>query len=272
MIGAQAPYILSYDGSFVGFLCAAAETINIVSKGLPAPAIKGPASPGELFDESLTVRSDRERARRLWRRIARRAGQEASQEAGQDGLHHCLEAFCSDHAGKEDAIAHLLRRLSREGKSALCDLNDPAVCLVEKASLRTRNQAHLVTGLLRFSELADGSWYALIAPDCEVLPLIARHFAARFSSMAFTIYDKRHAEAMFHRPGEGWAIATGVKPDGDGVFPLSERERAVREGWAEYFSSVAIAQRKNPRLQASHMPKKYWPLLPEMGAEGLKGI
>lgn len=259
MKSALPPFILGYDGSFAGFLCAAAETINITGSGSPAPSIRGPASAGELFDETIDLRSDRERALRLWRRLARRAGGEA--------LRSCLEAFCSDYQGKEDAIAYAMGRLSREGASALCDLNDPMIGLVEKAALRARNQAHLIAGILRFSELADGSWYALIEPDCDILPLTAEHFSARYADMRFAIYDNKHHTALLHSPGDRWTIANGVTPNNDGIFPLSERELSIRAGWAEYFESVAIAQRRNPRLQASHMPKKYWRFLPETKAK-----
>ena len=253
MAGALPPFVLGYDGSFVGFLCAAAEAINTARTGLPAPTIRGFTSPGELFDDSIRVRSDKERAKRLWCRLAHRAGQEA--------LHHCLEALCSDHEGKENAIAYAMGRMSLEGKSALCDLDDLRMSIVDKAATRARNQAHLITGLLRFSELADGSWYALIAPECDILPLIARHFASRFSAMVFTIYDKKHGTAIFHNPGQGYAIATDLILDSGGNIPLSERERLIRDEWTEYFESVAIAPRKNLRLQANHMPKKYWPFI-----------
>ena len=252
---AMPSFILGYDGSFTGFLCAAAEAMNAARSGSPPPSIRSPAAPGELFDESIRIRSDRERAVRLWRRFTRLAGKNA--------MRSCLEAFCSDYPGKEDAIAYALGRMSREGAGALCDLDNPSIGLVEKAALRARNQAHLISGLLRFSELAGGSWYAVIAPDCDVLPLVAEHFSVRYSGMAFAIHDEGHRTALLHRPGARWAIVYDVSLDKEGMFPLSEREISVREGWAEYFDSVAIAQRRNPRLQASHMPKKYWPFLPE---------
>ena len=47
---------------------------------------------------------------------------------------------------------------------------------------------------------------------------------------------------------------------------FSPRELELREGWRGYFASVSIAQRENRKLQASHMPKKYWRFLPEMAA------
>ena len=44
----------------------------------------------------------------------------------------------------------------------------------------------------------------------------------------------------------------------------SEQEAELRKAWTRYFDSVAIAERANPKLQANHMPKKYWADLPEL--------
>lgn len=272
--------VLVHDGTFTGFLCAAAEAINMERAGHPLPPLRAPGDETKLFDEPLVVQRDELRARRLWERLSRKAGASA--------LLTCLGAFCSDVKGKDDAICRVLARIAREGKSALDDLSHPDVCLVEKASIRTGAQAHLVTGLIRFSELADGSWYAVIEPECNVLPLIAGHFAARFPTMCFVIHDSRRKIAMLHQPGSPYRLVRGFFADsgsttdgaagsgsaagdlarGDGP-PLSAAEILLREAWARYFSSITIAERKNPRLQAGRMPKKYWKNLPEMGANGI---
>jgi len=256
--------VLSYDGGFPGFLCAAAEAINMSRAGYPFPSIRVAARGEELFDETFAVRRDKARAIALWRRLSRVAGETA--------MRACHEAFCSDFPAREDAIARALTRISHEGRGALDDLGDPDICLVGKAALRAKAQAHLVTGLIRFAELSDGSWFAAIEPDCDVLPLIGDHFAARFADMIFAIYDKKRGTAIVHKPGVPWDIVDGfsVAPGNEGKSnkapepPLSERELSIRAGWMKYFDSVSIAQRKNGRLQLGHMPKKYWPLLPEM--------
>jgi probable DNA metabolism protein len=253
--------VLSYDGSFPGFLCAAAEAINAGRSGSPFPVIRGPASCAELFDETVAVHCDEARAEKLCARLSRAAGKEA--------LGMCFEAFCSDFSGKEGPIARTIARMTSEGAAVLDDLADPDVGFVADASRRSAAQAHKISGLLRFSELSDGSWYAPIEPDCDVLPLIVEHCSERFADMTFAIHDRKRGAAILHKPGQPWAIVEGFSlteaadADAEERMPLSESERIIRSGWSLYFDTIAITPRKNPRLQMSHMPKKYWRFLPE---------
>ena len=74
--------------------------------------------------------------------------------------------------------------------------------------------------------------------------------------------------AILHEPGEPWKIARGFSVREEAQDrespPVTEEEMQIREGWRRYFHSIAIGPRRNPRLQAGHMPKKYWEYLPEM--------
>jgi len=261
-------FVLIHDGSFSGFLCAVAEAINASRSGSPVPHLRGMGEDESLFDEPIVVPRDERRARRLWERLVKKAGAEA--------FRTCLEAFCSDFADMEDPICHAFLRISREGKNALDDLTDPDLCLVEKAAVRARAQAHLLTGLIRFSELADGSWFASIQPDCDILPLIGDQFSSRYSSMRFIIHDRKRMTAIVHVPGEPWKITRGFSLENidgnDARLPLSKREEFLREAWAKYFTAIAIDGRKNSRLQAARMPKKYWASLPEMQIDSVNGI
>ncbi len=248
---------LAYDGSFPGFLCALAEALNLARSGAPVPPIRAREGEAGLFDESVAVRRDDARAAGLWRRLSRRLGEER--------LRACLEAFCSDFDGKETALAAVVARAISAGPAVFDDLNDPAALLVAKAARRAGAQAQLISGLVRFAELADGSWYAPIEPDCDLLPLVAEHFAARYADMAFAIHDRKRGTALVHQPGAAWAIVEGFElAGGEGGTAFSPRELELREGWRGYFTSVSIAQRENRRLQASRMPKKYWRFLPQM--------
>lgn len=258
---------LRHDGSWQGFLCAVAEGFNLARLQGSLPGIAGPEEHAGLFDETRHVATEPERAEALLGRMRRKAG--------SDALDSCFQAFCADTPGREDALARILLRLHREGKQVLDDLGDADANLVFRAARRAGAQAHLVTGLVRFAELSDGSWYAPIEPDCDVLPLVANHFSSRFADMNFVIHDRRRGTALLHRPAAGndkktwiivagFALADGGTPGSAGALPLSESEKSARSGWARYFDAVAIAERRNPKLQKSHMPMKYWRFLPEM--------
>jgi probable DNA metabolism protein len=253
---------LVYDGSFPGFLCALAEALNLARSGASVPPIRAREREAGLFDEAVEARRDDARAEALWRRLEQRFGEERTR--------NCLEAFCSDFEGRETALAAVIARAVSAGPAVLDDLNDPEVLLVAKAARRAGAQAHLISGLVRFAELADGSWYAPIEPDCDVLPLLAEHFAARYADMAFAIHDRRRGKALVHKPGTACAIVEGFGLAGGEAGPaLSPRELELREGWRGYFTSISIAQRENRKLQSSHMPKKYWRFLPEMMEGGV---
>ncbi|MHB9004903.1 MAG: TIGR03915 family putative DNA repair protein, partial [Coriobacteriia bacterium] len=235
--GSEALFAIGYDGSFEGYLCAVAEALNASRAGSPLPNIRCPAARADLFDETIAIPTNAARARRLWERLARKAGEQA--------LLTCMEAFCSDFAAKEDPIARTLVRISREGARALKDLVEPDICFVEKAAFRAKAQAHLLAGLIRFSELKDGSWFAPIEADCDVLPLIGDHFAARYADMSFAIHDRKRGKALLHSPGNPWRIIAGFalisEKNGEAIdwngtaneadLPYSEHEHAIRSGW-----------------------------------------
>jgi len=249
--------VFVHDGSAPGFLCAAAELLNarLSGGGTAEFAVRGPAAPAGLFEERVAVPRDDGRARRLWERLRAKVGSEA---AGT-----LLEAFLSDLPGADGAAAAMAVRLWREGTRALDDLAEPNAGLLEKASKRACGEAHRFLGLVRFAELSGGAWYARIDPDCDVLPLIAAHFAARFPLMRWIIHDGRRGKAILHECGPAWAPVEGFELSPGGL-PYSEDEIRLRGAWRRYFDAVAIEGRANPRLQASFMPKKHWKNLPEM--------
>ena len=135
-----------------------------------------------------------------------------------------------------------------------------------------------MTGLVRFRELRDKSLFASIDTDCDVLALIGDHFASRFPALRWAIRDERRDRAIVHEPGAAWQIGSrlavecakgGATRQGAAAgLPLAPGEEGIEECWLRYFESIAIEGRKNPRLQTSFMPKKYWKNLPETGFSG----
>ncbi|MFH2114642.1 MAG: TIGR03915 family putative DNA repair protein [Spirochaetota bacterium] len=222
------------------------------------PVIRSIAAGTELFEEPDLVKTDSERADATWARLAKRLG--------PDFMYTILAAFCSDIAGADSAAASVAMRGWKEGSRILDDLGEPDSCAVEKAAARTRAEAHLMLGAVRFAQLADGSWYARIEPYCDILMHIAGHFSARYPLMRWAIHDTRRAKAVIHEPGKGWSMADGfVLNDNDDQESLfSADEARVREVWRRYFGAVTIQSRLNPKLQSAHIPKKYWQNLPEM--------
>jgi probable DNA metabolism protein len=258
----EAQATVAYDGSFPGFLCACAEALN-AREPIPRP-VRESETP-TLFEIRTTVKRDDQRAAALWVRLSRRIADEPRRRL--------LEAFLSDVPGIDAAIAATMRRMWRAGDCRSLDLSDPDALMVEKAAYRAREEGHKVCGLVRFSELSDGSWYAPIEPCCDILGLIGDHFARRFAPMRFAIHDTCRRTAIMHEPGRLWNVIDGFNlelpdPGMDGHATLDAhlavREREIRAMWRLYFETIAIQPRKNARLQRSKVPQRYWSRLTEL--------
>jgi probable DNA metabolism protein len=115
-------------------------------------------------------------------------------------------------------------------------------------------------GLIRFQELSDGVWYAPIAPEHNILPLVGRHFKLRLCNQQWMIHDTVRGTAL---------ICDGARYDMVTITEVqslrrSPEEEAMRALWQTYFTHIAIQQRRNVRLQRQHMPRRYWRHLTEM--------
>lgn len=266
---------INYRDGFAGFLCAVDEALRRSPSGKPIPLVRASDATADLFDELDAIDTDMARAGEFWSRLRRISASAAKT---------CFAAFCSSQRAKERSLSRVIARILNEGPQVLDDLGDKDVGEVLASSRRCLFEAHRFCGLVRFRELADLSWYASIKPDCHILPFIGDHFSSRFKIMRFIIHDCGRSMAILHEPGEPWKIARGFSVREEAQDrespPVTEEEKQIREGWRRYFYSIAIAARRNPLLQSSYMPKKYWEYLPEMdengafmrGSEAVRGL
>lgn len=239
--------VILHDGSFPGFLCALGDAMNLRSARGGRPQLRDTGDAIGLFEESSLSRRDDTRAESILTRFRQRLG---------DGFCQALlEACAAATAGARAAAAAVAMRAWTEGIGVLDDLSDPDAALFEKASKRSRMEANLCAGTIRFSELADGSWYAPLAPDCDVLALIAEHFTERFPGMNWIIHDTNRSTALLHESGRGCALVRGFTLDS--APELAPGELGVRRAWRGYHRAVAISERENPKLQNTHLPRKY---------------
>lgn len=183
--------------------------------------------------------------------------------AGRGVMTKLFLAFLSEKRGIEDEIFNYIHSVVRTGKSIeRVYLN--SVAAIDSAALRASREAHKFKGFVRFRRIKDDTYYAIIEPECNVLPLIADHFTGRFSDQNFVIHDVRREMALVYssesRSSEISRL-TGVSEEllnyKEGSSLLHEEEEGYMGLWRTFFEAVSIEGRKNLKCQRNFMPKKY---------------
>lgn len=132
-------------------------------------------------------------------------------------------------------------------------LTDDTVCSLQKAVRHLTSESQKFKGFVRFSVYGE-VLVAVIEPKNFVLPLLSPHFCDRFRSETFMIYDKTHSMALIYRPQKAELIFVDelTLPEVDGT------EVEYRRLWKQFYNTIAIEGRTNPRCRRTLMPKRYW--------------
>jgi len=234
--------IYAYDGSFTGLMCCVFESYE--QKEIPS-IIRPPSVQPRLFDTAKWIETNEHKADRVFNSIPLKISSPA-QELVKLGF-----LTCAPH--KELLIYHFLRLGFKYGSKVMTMLTDDTVCSLQKAVRHLTSESHKFKGFVRFSVYGE-VLVAVIEPKNFVLPLLAPHFCDRFSGETFMIYDKTHSMALIYRQqkAELMFVEELTLPEVDGT------EVEYRRLWKQFYKTIAIEGRNNPRCRMTLMPKRYW--------------
>lgn len=240
-----------YDGTAEGLLSAAARIIS--EEKDPETALLSERQ-NTLFEEGMFIATDSAAAETFFQRLRLDAPDAASV------FYYFVLA---EKEGFETSLLHYLCLALRYGDRVNGYLTHPAVRDVVTVSRKASRELHRMKGLLRFEKLRDGAYLARMEPDCNILQPLALHFSRRLRAEDWFIYDvrRRTAARWHHGSLQLGSIEQFTAP------ALSDEEKKVQALWQAFFRTIAIPDRKNPRLQKSSMPMKYWKYLTEKQGE-----
>lgn len=118
------------------------------------------------------------------------------------------------------------------------------------------NEANRYIEFIRFQELLNGVLYARIAPENNVLPLLADHFTDRLKNENFVIYDENRKQALAYSQKKQWEIYQNIMVEEE-QLQMSECEESMKELWKTFYQSIAIPERSNLQLQRQLLPLKF---------------
>lgn len=244
-----------YDGSVEALL-------NIVAESLARRELPGGVEDGRSqlwLGEACTVPRDEARAERVLESFGTRAGGEA--------LHTVLTILLAEKPELDAALADYLVLGFHVGPAVTEFHHHPSIHAVNRLAHKVGLEIHRLQGILRFRELASGLFWAPVEPDFNVTWAVGRHFTTRLRQRHWMIHDVGRDTGVIWN-GKRLERVDVVSPllKGTEEFPeglLSDRERTTQALWREYFRSIAIPARINPRQQARCLPRRYWKWLIE---------
>lgn len=206
----------------------------------------------DLFLSPFWVETSAESSRRLKRAIVNAASVEV--------LNLLQVAFLSEEEGVEMMLLAYLRKLF-SGIESNFGKNPASLEMLPlyKIAQSVRREAGDMLGMVRFSKTSDGTYFAEIEPKYDIMELIAPHFKRRFCSERWAIYDSKRNYGVYY---DGHSAEEVVIPNLDSVRAGMPPD-FITQLWKDYYNSISIKERENPRLLRNCLPVRYWKHLPE---------
>ncbi len=225
----------------------------------------------ELFSEYISVSTSKEKAEKVTRTVCERLGFPVYKELSKAIMAEAPDLLYGGRDADYDKGDAVYRTIitglaMKHGNEVLTDLVNPYVARVFELTRRVGNEYLHWIEFLRFHELKNGVMFSRIAPENNILAMMAPHFADRLPLENFMIYDERRGLFMIHGAGDpehpvpvenSWVIVQGEKPDEEAITDYSDREEYYQELFTSFCHSIAVEARINTDLQRQMLPLKF---------------
>jgi probable DNA metabolism protein len=248
--------IYIFDASLEGLLTAVFESFE--RKHRHITLVTAQSFQPDAFAETFTVINNRKKADRVWSGFGKKL------DRGWMRKFYC--AYLSELPKAYQSLFDFAVYVFSHTENVAQNYGNADVLAISKYARSVEREKHRMEAFIRFQKTADGMFYCAIDPDFNVLPLIVKHFADRYASQQWIIYDIKRNYGLFynlHTVEEITLEASKqelVKPS---VVQLDAQEMLYANLWKDYFKSTNIESRKNTKLHVQHVPKRYWKYLTE---------
>lgn len=248
--------IVIYDGTFEGLLSAIFDIYEL--KLMPTAITTDTQS--MLFGEQVLLVRDEHKSERVFNGICK-----YGRMATCDMLYH---AFTSKAPTVELDIFRYLQLLFKLKRDVSGMMGESYILRVRQLQRKVTREAHRMLMFIRFEQAKDGTYFAPIAPQYDVLKIIVSHFKDRFNDQTWVIYDTARSYGV-HFDGKEVALITIDEPtfnlENGRLSPslIADCELEYQHLWQVFFKGIAIKERKNMKLQQNFMPKRFWKYLTE---------
>ena len=250
--------IYLFDDSLKGLLSAVFDRYD--RKDSSPELVSSAAYSPALFGETHTVFTEDAKAERVWRGLAQRSDRQAVQRF--------YYAFHTGHAAAMQQLFNYACYLFDHDAGRASDYGNKHVLAVTQYAQQVHREKHRMEAFIRFRKSNDGLYFAIVTPDFNVLPLIAKHFRDRYADQCWLIYDQQRKYGIHFDLQQVSEVlldtaCTTLPAAGNTTIEIDGQEELYTLLWQDYFKSANIKERKNLKLHLRHVPRRYWRYLTE---------
>lgn len=246
-----------FDGSMTGLLSCVFRVF--VFKEFEVKVTANPHAQNGLFDDFVHVASNDEHAQRVWQGL--------KQKVSSSSLRAFYYAFLSEQEDAFQILFDFAIYVFQNQRPVDKDYGHHAVIGMSQWAKQVGREKHRMEAFVRFKKCKDGLFLSLVKPDFNVLPIILKHFKARYQDQMWLIYDEQRQYGIYYDLKEVHQIEMNAETIDSQLkighsqsfsIELDDEEVLYDQLWKDYFNSVNIQARKNMKLHIQYVPKRYW--------------
>lgn len=248
-----------FDGSFTGLLCCIFRAYEFKDRWVSVTAVQHDQP--HLFEEKIHIVSDEHKAKRVWLGLSKKTNAQF-----QKYFHF---VYLSEQAKAFQHLFNAARYILDQPQAVYDNFAQPDILALAQLAKQVGREKHRMEAFVRFKKTAEGIYFAVVNPDFNVLPLIQKHFKARYADQQWLIYDEIRQYGIFYDLQQIHEITLNQLPEktAQGTIKtsisLDSDEALYDQLWKDYFKSATIVERKNMKLHIQLVPKRYWHYLNE---------
>lgn len=257
-------HILTFDGSLPGLLTCVFEAFE--RKLTDVQIFEETRYTPTMFDAVLAVMTDDKKADRVYKKLKEKIGAD---------INKVKAVFLSELDIAYQHIFNYCVYIFQHKNNVAKNFGHPDVIAIHRIAKNVSRERHRMKAFIRFKKLSDGTFFAVIHPDFNVIPLIIKHFRDRYTDQPWIIFDEKRGYGVYYNRSQVVHITLQTWLD---IYinhlpslhqSLDENEMKYDQLWKDYFKSTNIKERKNDKLHIQHVPKRYWKYLTEKDIKDL---
>ena len=250
--------IFVYDKTFDGLLTVVFDAY--FRKTFPGLLLREGEPLPLFYDEVVNVVTDPEKSGRVWKSLQKKISSAA--------LSDLTLCWLSELPAIDELMFRYIRKAVDTPVSIETNFGDPDVLELSRIGKRVRFERTRMFQFIRFQKAVDGTFFAAIEPDYNIIPLTLSHFKDRFADQRWLIYDLKREYGYYYDLKDVIRVSFETKEAHLITGMLDESlmvkdEKLFQQLWKTYFKSIAIKERINPVKQRKDMPVRYWKYLTE---------